>query len=130
LSTHQFPSYPGTGMPDERGVGNIRNFPITYGDNPREKIIKAFSEVLVEDMKFFKPELVMISAGFDSRIGDPLGFLNLTDEDFQELTTIAMMIADEYAQGRLISVLEGGYNLEGLASAAVQHVAALSRTLT
>jgi len=126
LSTHQFPSYPGTGMPDERGVGNIRNFPITYGGNPRQQILSVFSEVLVNDMKEFKPDLVMISAGFDSRIGDPLGFFNLTDEAFQALTRIVMLIADEYAQGRLISVFEGGYNLDGLASATAQHIATLS----
>jgi len=126
LSTHQSPSYPGTGMPDERGAGNIRNFPITYGRNPREEILQIFSGVLVSDMKEFKPELVMISAGFDSRVGDPLGFFNLTDDDFRELTKIVMAIAEQHAFGRLVSVLEGGYSLQGLASAAGAHVETLT----
>ena len=126
LSTHQYPSYPGTGKQDERGVGNVRNFPITYGEDPREIVLKVFSEVLVEDMEKFRPELVMISAGFDSRVGDPLGFFNLSDDDFRELTRIVMGIGEEYAEGRVVSVLEGGYSLEGLASAVVAHVEVLS----
>jgi len=125
LSTHQTPSYPGTGMAEETGVGNIRNFPITYGSNPRKEVLHAFCETFVEDMELFRPELVMISAGFDGREGDPLGFFNLTDADFAELTKIVMKVAEQYAHGRLISILEGGYNLEGLAKAAAAHVKAL-----
>jgi acetoin utilization deacetylase AcuC-like enzyme len=74
----------------------------------------------------FQPGLVLISAGFDSRIGDPLGGFTLTDEDFADLTRRAMEIADRHAQGRVVSVLEGGYDLEGLASATAAHVAALA----
>jgi len=122
LSTHQYPSYPGTGLREERGIGNVKNVPITYGEDPREVILKVFSGELVDDMKKFRPELVMISAGFDSRVGDPLGFFNLSDDDFRELTKVVMGIADEYAEGRLVSVLEGGYHLEGLACAAAAHV--------
>jgi acetoin utilization deacetylase AcuC-like enzyme len=73
----------------------------------------------------FRPDLVMISAGFDSRKGDPLGRFLLTDDDFAELTTLVMEIADKHAGGRLISVLEGGYNLSGLAAAALRHVETL-----
>ncbi len=125
LSTHQYPSYPGTGLPDEKGVGNISNFPITYGMDPRTVILEVFQKHLVKEMETFKPEFVMISAGFDSRIGDPLGMFNLTDEDFEELTRVVMVIADQYAEGRLVSVLEGGYNLEGLAAGVAAHVRTL-----
>ncbi len=77
-------------------------------------------------MEKFKPELVLISAGFDSRVGDPLGHFRLTDEDFADLTRIVRGIADRHAKGRVVSLLEGGYNLAGLASAAVSHLRALS----
>jgi acetoin utilization deacetylase AcuC-like enzyme len=92
----------------------------------REQIVGAFTDRLIPAADRFKPQLVMISAGFDSRIGDPLGEFRLTDDDFAELTRIAMGIAREHANGRLISVLEGGYNLSGLASATASHVATLS----
>ena len=77
-------------------------------------------------MEQFRPELVMISAGFDSRIGDLLGRFTLTDEDFTELTRAVMEIADPTAGGAVVSVLEGGYNLSGLASATAAHVQALT----
>ncbi len=76
-------------------------------------------------MKKFRPELVLISAGFDSREGDPLGQFLLKDADFADLTRIVRDIADEHAKGRVVSMLEGGYNLRGLASAATAHVGAL-----
>jgi acetoin utilization deacetylase AcuC-like enzyme len=76
-------------------------------------------------MDDFQPELVMISAGFDSRAGDPLGHFRLTDTDFADLTRIAMEIADRHAKGRLVSVLEGGYNLTGLTLAVAAHASAL-----
>jgi acetoin utilization deacetylase AcuC-like enzyme len=73
----------------------------------------------------FRPDLVLISAGFDSRVGDLLGNFTLTDEDFTDLTRRAMEIADHHAGGRVVSLLEGGYNLRGLASAAAAHVEGL-----
>jgi acetoin utilization deacetylase AcuC-like enzyme len=76
-------------------------------------------------MKSFRPELVLISAGFDSRQGDLLGHFTLTDSDLADLTAAAMAMAAEHAEGRLVSVLEGGYNLSGLASAAAAHVKTL-----
>jgi len=76
-------------------------------------------------MKDFQPDLVIISAGFDSRLGDPLGQLTLTDNDFVDLTKILMEMAGEFAEGRLVSVLEGGYNQVGLAKAVRHHVEAL-----
>jgi acetoin utilization deacetylase AcuC-like enzyme len=77
-------------------------------------------------MERFRPELILVSAGFDSRRGDPLGHFLLTDEDFTELTGILLELADRYAGGRLVSALEGGYDLPGLASSAAAHVLALT----
>jgi acetoin utilization deacetylase AcuC-like enzyme len=76
-------------------------------------------------MQEFRPDVVFISAGFDSRIGDLLGQFTLTDDDFEDATVAVMEIADRYAGGRVISLLEGGYNLEGLASASARHVETL-----
>ena len=73
----------------------------------------------------FKPDLVMLSAGFDSRLGDPLGHFQLTDEDYIDLTKVVLAIAKEHAEGRLVTVLEGGYNLRGLMKATTAHVQTL-----
>ena len=126
FSTHQAGIYPGTGMSEERGTGAAKgtkmNIPIAAGSSSRRQVLQAFRGPLVEAMKSFQPELIMISAGFDAHEADPLGGMNLTDEDFGELTKIMVDLADQYAQGRLVSVLEGGYNLEALASSAIAHV--------
>lgn len=128
FSTHQHPWYPGTGAPDEIGEGAGRgatlNCPFPAGSGRRE-ILGAFQEKLLPAAENFKPDLVLISAGFDSRIGDPLGNFMLTDADFGDLTRVLCEIADKHAGGRLVSVLEGGYNLEGLAAGVRAHVQAL-----
>ena len=128
FSTHQHPWYPGTGAASETGYdageGLTINCPLPAGSGRRE-ILGAFHEKLVPAADSFKPELVLISAGFDSRMDDPLGHFKLTDFDFADLTALMMEIADQYANGRLVSVLEGGYNLTGLASAVRAHVEAL-----
>jgi len=128
FSTHQSPWYPGTGRADETGAGKGKgctlNCPFPAGSGKKE-IVGAFQDKLVPAANKFKPELVLISAGFDSRIGDPLGMFTLTDEDFAELTRIMMNIARDHAEGRVVSVLEGGYALRGLASASAAHVKAL-----
>jgi acetoin utilization deacetylase AcuC-like enzyme len=128
FSSHQWPLYPGTGRADETGegpgAGTTMNFPFPAGSGRRE-ILGAVENSLVPAMERFRPELVLISAGFDSREGDPLGRFTLTDQDFADLTRIVMEIADQSAGGRVVSVLEGGYNLDGLASAATAHVTAL-----
>jgi acetoin utilization deacetylase AcuC-like enzyme len=128
FSTHQHPWYPGTGRPDETGdgagLGTTLNCPFPAGAG-RAEIMGAFQDKLLPAARDFKPDLVLISAGFDSRLGDPLGRFTLSDTDFADLTTLLLEIADTYAGGRLVSVLEGGYSLEGLASAAVAHVNAL-----
>ena len=128
FSTHQSPWYPGTGAANETGVGagkgTTLNCPFPAGSG-RVEIIGAFEKKLVPAMESFRPELVMISAGFDSRQGDPLGNFTLTDKDFSDLTAIVRAIAEKTAGGRVVSMLEGGYNLGGLASAAAAHAVAL-----
>ncbi len=125
FSTHQSPWYPGTGASDETGhaagVGTTLNCPFPAGAGHGE-IVGAFLNKLLPAAKEFRPELVLLSAGFDSREGDPLGRFLLSDDDFRELTQIMLEIADDTAEGRLVSVLEGGYNLTGLASAVEAHV--------
>ena len=129
FSTHQWPLYPGTGRADEtghgRGEGSTMNFPLPPGSGRRE-ILGAVQDSLMPAMDRFQPELVIVSAGFDSRLGDLLGRFTLTDEDFADLTRAVMEIASRSARGRVVSVLEGGYNLAGLASAARAHVEALA----
>jgi len=124
FSTHQSPWYPGTGAINETGEGKGKdttlNCPFAAGAG-REEILGVFREQLAPRMATFQPELVLISAGFDSRIDDPLGNFRLTDADFSELTTLMMEIADKHAGGRLVSVLEGGYNLEGLRNGVYAH---------
>jgi acetoin utilization deacetylase AcuC-like enzyme len=128
FSTHQSPWYPGTGAKDETGSGKGRdttlNVPLASGSGMGE-IGAAFRGPFTEKMKDFQPDLVIISAGFDSRLGDPLGQLTLTDNDFVDLTKLLMEMAGEFAEGRLVSVLEGGYNQAGLAKAVRHHVEAL-----
>jgi acetoin utilization deacetylase AcuC-like enzyme len=131
FSTHQWPWYPGTGAANETGDGAGRgatlNCPLPAGSGHSE-IVGAFRKKLVPAAEAFKPDLIMISAGFDSRGGDPLGRFLLKDEDFAELTSVMLEIADRHAGGRLVSVLEGGYDLHGLSQASVAHVLALRGT--
>ncbi len=128
FSTHQWPLYPGTGRADETGAGpgqgTTMNFPFPAGSG-RKQILGAVMDSLVPAAARFHPDLVMISAGFDSRAGDLLGRFTLTDRDFTDLTRAVMGIAAEHAGGRVVSVLEGGYTLSGLASASTAHVGAL-----
>jgi len=130
FSTHQSPWYPGTGRTDETGQGKGKgctmNCPFPAGSG-RAEIFGAFRKKLALAADSFKPDLVMISAGFDSRLNDPLGQFTLSDPDFVELTKVMLEIAGKHASGRLVSVLEGGYNLSGLASAATAHVKALAQ---
>jgi acetoin utilization deacetylase AcuC-like enzyme len=130
FSTHEKGLYPGTGTEQETGEGAAKgtklNYPILPGKQARKEVLHAF-ERLRERMKDFKPDLVLISAGFDGHEADPLGHLNLTDEDYFHLGSILSSIADEHAQGRLVSVLEGGYNLSALMTASVAHVNGLMR---
>lgn len=132
FSTHQSPLYPHTGAAKETGagagVGTTLNCPLPAGSGMRQ-IAAAFDEQFLPAMEQFKPQLVIISAGFDSRIGDPLGQFLLTDADFATLTEKLLRLADRHASGRLLSVLEGGYNIDGLASAVLSHVSCLAQPL-
>src|SRR5579871_3067540 len=128
LSTHQYPWYPGTGAANETGEGAGEgwtiNAPFPAGAG-RKEILGAFQQRLIPAADRVKPELVLLSAGFDSRAGDPLGQFQLDDTDFRDLTKVVLEIADKHAGGRLVSILEGGYNLNGLGSAVRAHVEAL-----
>ena len=125
FSTHQHPWYPGTGLAVEsgegKGKGRTINCPLPAGSGAAE-IIGAFRSKLLTAANDFKPDLVLVSAGFDSRAGDPLGRFLLTDDDFRELTKLMREVAEHHAGGRLVSVLEGGYSLEGLAAGVTAHV--------
>jgi acetoin utilization deacetylase AcuC-like enzyme len=131
FSTHQSPWYPGTGDASEQGegpgAGQTINCPLPAGSG-RAQILGAFEQRLLPAAKEFRPDLILISAGFDSRINDPLGLFRLTDEDFRDLTRLMTDFATKHCEGRLVSVLEGGYSLEGLALATEAHVRALSDT--
>lgn len=129
FSTHQSPWYPGTGARDETGAGGGRaatmNRPFPAGAG-REEVLGALGE-LAQAMEGFRPDIVLISAGFDSRRGDPLGQFRLSDQDFADMTDLLLEVADKHAGGRVISLLEGGYNLEGLALGVASHARALER---
>jgi acetoin utilization deacetylase AcuC-like enzyme len=129
FSTHQSPWYPGTGAKDEtgtgKGLGTVLNAPFSAGSGMVE-IGGAFKDDFLPAMEKFKPELVIISAGFDSRKGDPLGHFQLGDEHFVELTELLLEMARKHANGNLVSVLEGGYNVDGLAKAVSAHLGALA----
>jgi acetoin utilization deacetylase AcuC-like enzyme len=126
-STHQMPLYPGTGAVTERGRHNtIVNAPLHPGDGGKEFRV-AFEQIILPRLREFAPELVIISAGFDAHMRDPLANLNLLEPDFAWATQQIMAVADTSADGRVVSVLEGGYDLEALAQSAAAHVTALMR---
>ena len=127
-STHQSPLYPFTGHANETGRGKGQGctlnlpFPARTG---MSMIGAAFTDRLLPAIDAFKPDLILISAGFDSRIDDPLGQFRLTDDDFVALTKLLLESAQNHCEGRLVSILEGGYNIQGLASAVTHHVQTL-----
>jgi acetoin utilization deacetylase AcuC-like enzyme len=121
ISIHQFPHYPGTGFPEERGKNNTNlNIQMMPGV-PEELWHSAIENLVLPELKRFKPEFLLISAGFDAHRRDPLGSQNLEAEDFAKMTRAMKGIAG----GRIVSVLEGGYNLEALGESAVAHYLAL-----
>jgi acetoin utilization deacetylase AcuC-like enzyme len=123
-STHQMPLYPGTGAVRETGVGNIFNAPLRPGDGG-EPFKEAFESRILPSLRNFSPALVLISAGFDAHKDDPLANLQLTEPDFGWATAKIAEVADKHANGRLVSMLEGGYNLAALARSAALHVKVL-----
>ena len=124
-STHQYPLYPGTGFASETGVAdNVVNVPLAPGSGSAE-FRAAWSERILTRLEDFAPELVMVSAGFDAHRADPLAQLEVETDDFVWLTGGLLAIAARHAGGRLVSVLEGGYDLDALAASAATHVQAL-----
>ncbi len=124
-STHQMPLYPGTGAITEAGEYNtVVNAPLKPGDGG-EAFRAAFENRILPRLREFQPELIIISAGFDAHMRDPLANLNLVEADFVWATQKLMDVADQYAGGRVVSVLEGGYDLEALANSSAAHVTAL-----
>ncbi|NQV81031.1 MAG: histone deacetylase family protein [Alphaproteobacteria bacterium] len=123
-STHQMPLYPGSGRPAEKGVGNIVNAPLQPGaDGVAFRAV--MNETVLPALRRFAPDIVLISAGFDGHARDPLANLNLVEDDYAWVTRALMAVAAESAEGRVVSCLEGGYDLEALAASAAAHVAAL-----
>ncbi|MEH3147308.1 MAG: histone deacetylase family protein [Methylobacterium frigidaeris] len=124
-STHQMPLYPGTGAASERGEhGTIVNVPLHPGDDGTV-FREAFEHGVLARLDAFAPDLIVISAGFDAHWRDPLANLRLTEADFAWATRRVMEVADRHAGGRVVSVLEGGYDLEGLSRSVAAHVEAL-----
>jgi acetoin utilization deacetylase AcuC-like enzyme len=125
-STHQMPLFPGTGAQGETGAGNIFNAPLNPGDGSNE-FREAFRSRILSQVNGFKPDLIIISAGFDAHWRDPLAELNLTEDDFDWATGKLLEIANRHAGNRLVSVLEGGYDLTGLATSVAAHVSRLMK---
>lgn len=130
MSTHQSPWYPGTGARLETGAGKGEGFtmnrPFPAGAGNRE-IIDTFKNDFLPAAKDFKPDLTLLSSGFDSHINDPLGYFTIDDDGFRELTKIVLEIADIHGKGRLVSLIEGGYSLETLSSVVPAHIEELMK---
>jgi acetoin utilization deacetylase AcuC-like enzyme len=127
-STHDADAFPGTGLPGRTGTGAGRgcnlNLPLPPGAGDRE-LLAAFERRILPRAADFRRELVLISAGFDARAGDPLGRFTVTDDGFHRVTGLVCALADEHAGGRVVSCLEGGYDPDGLAAAVASHLTAL-----
>jgi acetoin utilization deacetylase AcuC-like enzyme len=130
ISLHQYPFYPGTGAAGETGSGNGEGFtlncPMTVASGEKEYLEEFHSKILPA-LHNFRPQLVMISAGFDAHVDDPLANMWLTEHSFGEMTKLMREIASKYSDGKIVSVLEGGYNLEALAKSVDVHLTELAR---
>ena len=124
ISTHQAYIYPGTGRRDQRGVGNIINVPLLAGSGSAD-LRHVWQHEIEPALQEFEPQLVLISAGFDAHRMDPLAELNFSEDDYAWLTQQILVIAADCCEGRVVSVLEGGYNLPALAASVAAHVKAL-----
>lgn len=125
LSSHQSPLYPGTGSPGERGAsGNIVNLPLP-ANSGSESMQDVYVETGLPALREFRPELLLVSAGFDAHKQDPLAGLNWLEEDYAWISARLLEVADEFCAGRLVSSLEGGYNLEALGRSVATHVGSL-----
>ena len=123
-SSHEFPLFPGTGAENETGVGNIFNATLKAGITGKE-FVKIFDQKVLNPIDKFKPEVVLISAGFDAHARDPLANINLDSEDFFKITKNIVDIANIHSKGRVISFLEGGYDLRALSESIIEHLNAL-----
>ena len=124
ISTHQYPYYPGTGSEQEKGkFNNILNIPLPAGTSS-EEYLNAFERVL-KKLEEFKPEFILISAGFDAHKDDPLAQFNLTTEDYHTITKRILEASKKYCNGKIVSILEGGYDLKALQDSTQRHVDAL-----
>lgn len=129
ISLHEFPFYPGTGRQDEQGsgagTGYTMNFPLTAGKDDTD-YLNIFSGPVADALAEYRSELIIISAGFDAHINDPIGHMNVSSEGFGQLSALVRQMAQETAEGRIISFLEGGYDLKGLAESVSQHIQMLA----
>ena len=124
ISTHQYPFYPGTGSSSEKGESNnILNIPLDSGTSS-EVYFNSFESVL-KKLKDFKPEFILLSSGFDAHTRDPLAQVNLISKDFYEITKRILSVANNICDGKIVSILEGGYDLDALKESAYEHVKAL-----
>ena len=124
-SSHQMPLFPGTGAVDETGVGNIYNAPLDAGMDGAT-VTSIWKEHLIPKVRAAKPELIIISAGFDAHVRDPLASINCEAGDFGDITRMIRQLAEDTAEGRIVSVLEGGYDLQGLRESVAAHLKALA----
>jgi len=123
-SSHEFPLFPGTGSEEETGAGNIFNAPLKAGIKGKE-FLKVFEQKVLNPIDKFKPEIILISAGFDAHSRDPLASINLESKDFYEITKKIVDLANIHSEGRIISFLEGGYDLLALSESIKEHFLAL-----
>ncbi len=128
ISLHQYPFYPGTGSRLDRGEGAgegfTLNFPMRSGSSEKE-YLDTFTQEIIPAIDTFKPEMMMISAGFDAHQDDPLAKINLTEESFAKMTSLVKEVAGKHCGGKIVSVLEGGYNLRALARSVESHLQVL-----
>lgn len=131
FSVHQWPHYPGSGLQIEKGIGSGQDFtlnvPLSGGQGNRD-YIEIFENQLVPAANKFQPDFILISAGFDGHYNDPLASMQLTEKGYANLTKIVVNLADEFSRGRIISILEGGYNLDVLARSVATHIEALMKS--
>ena len=125
-SAHEFPLFPGTGAEDETGVGNIFNAPIKSGTEGTE-YLKIFENKIIQPLDKFKPEVILISAGFDAHFRDPLANINLESTDYFKITKKITKLANTHSKGRIISFFEGGYDLQALSESIKEHLIALNK---
>ncbi len=123
-SSHEYPLFPGTGAENETGVGNIFNATLKAGTKSKE-FLGIFDQKVLKPIDKFKPEVILISAGFDAHIRDPLANINLEAQDFFKITKNIVDIANTHSKGRVISFLEGGYDLQALSESIIEHLNAL-----